>query len=105
MDEQHSAAGVHIGPGVQRSRAAGFAIVTIAYLSALGAALVAGAVAWALAHGVHWPSGPLRLLLRPALSAALGLAAYGVVASSAGVPEARQMLAGLQRRLPFRFGR
>jgi hypothetical protein len=54
---------------------------------------------------VHWPSGPLRLLLRPALSAALGLAAYGVVASSAGVPEARQMLAGLQRRLPFRFGR
>jgi putative peptidoglycan lipid II flippase len=69
------------------------------------AALVAGAVAWALAHGVHWPSGPLRLLLRPALSAALGLAAYGVVASSAGVPEARQMLAGLQRRLPFRFGR
>ena len=69
------------------------------------AALVAGAVAWALAHGVHWPSGPLGLLLRPGLSAALGLAAYGVVASSAGVPEARQLLAGLQRRLPFRAGR
>lgn len=44
MDEQHSAAGVHIGPGVQRGRAAGFAIVTAAYLSALAAAVVAGAI-------------------------------------------------------------
>ena len=44
MDEQHSAAGVHIGPGVQRGRAAGFAIVTVAYLSALAAAVVAGAI-------------------------------------------------------------
>jgi len=69
------------------------------------AALVAGVVAWVLAHGVQWPAGPLGLLLRPALSAALGLAAYGVVASSAGVPEARQLVAGLQRRLPFRAGR
>jgi putative peptidoglycan lipid II flippase len=68
------------------------------------AALVAGAVAWALAHGVHWPPGLARLLLRPALSGLLGLAAYGVVASWAGVPEARQLLGGLQRRLPFRTG-
>ena len=68
------------------------------------AALVAGAVAWALAHGVQWPSGLVGLLLRPAISGLLGLAAYGVVASWAGVPEARQLLGGLQRRLPFRTG-
>ena len=68
------------------------------------ASLVAGAVAWALAHGVHWPSGLAGLLLRPALSGLLGLAAYGVVATWAGVPEAQQLLGGLQRRLPFRTG-
>jgi peptidoglycan biosynthesis protein MviN/MurJ (putative lipid II flippase) len=68
------------------------------------AALVAGAVAWALAHGVQWPSGLVGLLLRPTLSGLLGLAAYGVVVTWAGVPEAQQLLGGLQRRLPFRTG-
>ncbi|MEB3275340.1 MAG: murein biosynthesis integral membrane protein MurJ [Cyanobacteriota bacterium] len=63
------------------------------------AALVCGAIAWAAATWVGWPQGLAGLLLRPALSALLGLACYGLLASWAGVPEARQLLAGVQARL------
>ncbi len=69
-------------------------------LRLLGAAVLGGAVAWALAELVQWPHDWLSLVLRPGLSGLLGLAVYGLVASAAGVPEARQMLAGLGRRLP-----
>ena len=65
-------------------------------------AAVAGALlAWAAAHLVVWPPGPARLVLRPAFSGLLGLVAYGLLASWAGVSEARQLLGGLQRRLPW----
>lgn len=64
-------------------------------------AAVAGALlAWAAAHLVVWPQGPARLVLRPAFSGLLGLVAYGLLASWAGVSEVRQLLGGLQRRLP-----
>jgi len=63
------------------------------------AAALGGGLAWAASIGVSWPAGWAGLLLRPALSAGLGLAVYGLLASWAGVPEARQMLAGLSRRL------
>ncbi|MEB3234907.1 MAG: murein biosynthesis integral membrane protein MurJ [Cyanobacteriota bacterium] len=65
----------------------------------IGAALACGAVAWGLAAWVAWPGGLLGLLLRPTLSGLLGLAVYGLLASWAGVQEARQMLAGLRQRL------
>jgi putative peptidoglycan lipid II flippase len=65
-------------------------------------AAVAGALlAWAAAHLVVWPQGPARLVLRPAFSGLLGLVAYGLLASWAGVSEVRQLLGGLQRRLPW----
>jgi putative peptidoglycan lipid II flippase len=51
---------------------------------------------------VNWPSGLIGLLLQAGLSAALGLGLYGLLASLAGVPEARQMLGSLARRLPGR---
>ncbi|MBM5799843.1 MAG: murein biosynthesis integral membrane protein MurJ [Cyanobacteria bacterium K_DeepCast_35m_m2_023] len=68
------------------------------------AAAVGGALAWALASWVAWPAGLGALVLRPALSALLGLAVYGLLANLAGVAEARQLLGGLQRRLQRRQG-
>ena len=64
------------------------------------ASLAGAAVAWALAHGVHWPHTLLGMVLRLGLAGLLGLALYGLIASLAGVPEAQQLLAGLRRRLP-----
>ena len=69
----------------------------------LGAAAVAAAaLAWICAATVQWPGGLAGLLLKPGLSGLLGLAVYGLIASWAGVPEARQLLGGVQRRLPGR---
>jgi putative peptidoglycan lipid II flippase len=64
------------------------------------AALLGGAAAWAMAQLVQWPATWVGLLLRPALSGLLGLALYGLLGAAAGVPEARQILAGFARRLP-----
>ncbi|QPN61125.1 murein biosynthesis integral membrane protein MurJ [Synechococcus sp. CBW1002] len=64
------------------------------------AALAAALVAWALSVWVAWPAGLLGRLLQTSLSAGLGLAIYGLAASAAGVPEARQMQRQLLARLP-----
>jgi putative peptidoglycan lipid II flippase len=64
------------------------------------AALVAGLAAWGLAQGVRWPAGLLGLLLQNGLGAAVAIAIYGLLASLAGVPEARDLLALLRRRRP-----
>ena len=68
----------------------------------LGAAVLGAAAAWVVADRVAWPPGLLGLLLRCGLASAMGTAVYGLGASLAGVPEAREMLATLQRRLPGR---
>jgi len=64
------------------------------------AAVLAGLVAWLLAEQVPWPSGLAGLVLQCGLGSGFGIAVYGLVASVAGVPEARQMLRGLTSRLP-----
>jgi len=64
----------------------------------LGAAVLAGGAAWALAEGVGWPAGLWGLLLQTGLASALALGLYGLLASLAGVPEARQVLAMAQRK-------
>jgi len=63
------------------------------------AAVAGGLLAWAAAELVRWPVGWLSLVVRPGLSALLGLAVYGLLAAAAGVPEVRQLLSGLQGRL------
>ena len=66
----------------------------------LVAAVLGAAAAWVVADRVAWPPGLLGLLLRCGLASAMGTAVYGLGASLAGDPEAREMLATLQRRLP-----
>jgi putative peptidoglycan lipid II flippase len=68
------------------------------------AALLGGLAAWLLAERVSWPAGLLGLLLQCGISGAMGTAVYGLVASAAGVPEARELLQALGRRLPGRAG-
>ncbi|MCS5697991.1 murein biosynthesis integral membrane protein MurJ [Cyanobium sp. FGCU-52] len=68
----------------------------------LGAAVLGAAAAWVVADRVAWPAGLLALLFRCGLASAMGTAVYGLAASLAGVPEVREMLATLQRRLPGR---
>jgi putative peptidoglycan lipid II flippase len=68
------------------------------------AALLGGLVAWLLAEQVRWPAGLGGLLLQCALGSGFGAAVYGLVASLAGVPEARQLLEAVRRRLPERAG-
>ena len=62
------------------------------------AALVGALFGWLLAHGVTWPAGLFGLLLQNALSAALALGLYGLLATLFRVPEAAQLLQLLQRR-------
>jgi putative peptidoglycan lipid II flippase len=64
----------------------------------LVAAVLAGGAAWALASYVHWPKGLAGLLLQNGFSAALAAGLYGVLGSSFGVAEVREMIRGLQRR-------
>ena len=68
--------------------------------SLLLAAVLGALVAWLLAERVSWPAGLGGLLLQCGLGGAMGTAVYGLVASLAGVPEVRQLLATLRRRLP-----
>jgi len=64
------------------------------------AAVLGGLVAWLLGERVAWPAGLAGLLLQCGLGSAMGTAVYGLVASMAGVPEVRELLNGLRRRLP-----
>ncbi|MFM8606030.1 MAG: murein biosynthesis integral membrane protein MurJ [Cyanobium sp.] len=66
------------------------------------AAAAGGLAAWALAHFVGWPAGLWGRLLETSLGTGMAFALYGVIASAVGVPEARELLAMLQRRLPGR---
>jgi putative peptidoglycan lipid II flippase len=65
----------------------------------LAAALAAGLTAWGLARAVNWPEGLLGLLLCNGLAAGLGLAVFGLIASAAAVPEARQLVSQLVSRI------
>jgi putative peptidoglycan lipid II flippase len=64
----------------------------------LGAAVVAGLAAWGLAERVVWPSGLGGLALQNGICAGLAVAIFGLLASLAGVPEARQLLQLVRRR-------
>ena len=64
------------------------------------ATVLASGVAWLLAERVAWPSGIVGLALQCGLGGGFGLVIYGLVAGLAGVPEARQLISGMARRLP-----
>jgi putative peptidoglycan lipid II flippase len=66
------------------------------------AAVLGALVTWLLAERVTWPAGLGGLLLQCGIGSAMGTGVYGMVASLGGVPEVRQLLAGLRRRLPGR---
>ncbi len=66
----------------------------------LVAAVLGGLVAWLLAEQVVWPQGLMGLLLQCGIASAIGTAVYGLVASLAGVPEVRELLMTVRRRLP-----
>jgi putative peptidoglycan lipid II flippase len=66
----------------------------------LAAASLGGLAALGLAGGVSWPAGLIGRLLQTGLGCGLGFVLYGLVASAFGVPEARQMLNQLRRKLP-----
>jgi putative peptidoglycan lipid II flippase len=72
----------------------------------LVAAVLAGALSFALSVLIAWPSHLVGLLLQCGICAAAGLLVYGLVASLAGVPEAtqitRQFGGQITRRLPFK---
>jgi putative peptidoglycan lipid II flippase len=65
----------------------------------LGAAAVAGLAAWWLSWAVNWPEGLLGGLLQCGFSTAVALSLYGALATSAGVPEARQLSQQVLQRL------
>jgi putative peptidoglycan lipid II flippase len=69
----------------------------------LGSAVVAGLVAWGLASTVPWPAGLVGKVLNCGVSGGLGLGVYGLLASAAGVEEARQLTVQLRRQLAQRF--
>ena len=66
----------------------------------LAAASLGGLAALGLAGGVSWPAGLIGRLLQTGLGCGLAFVLYGLVASAFGVPEARQMLNQLRRKLP-----
>ena len=68
----------------------------------LGAAVVAGLLAWALAASIAWPGGLAGHLLECSLAAAASLLVYGLLASWARVPEMQQLLRQLQGQLQRR---
>jgi putative peptidoglycan lipid II flippase len=63
------------------------------------AALLAGCLSYGLAVLIHWPPHLIGLLLQCGLCAGAGLLLYGLVASWAGVQEARQISRQLGGRL------
>jgi len=66
----------------------------------LGAAVLAGLAAWGLSEGIGWPSHIWGLLIQCAFCSGVGLLVYGLLASWAGVPEARELSCQLRQRLP-----
>ena len=62
------------------------------------AAVVGALLGWLLAHGVAWPAGLVGLLLQNALSGALALGLYGLLATLFRVPEAAQLLQLVRRK-------
>jgi putative peptidoglycan lipid II flippase len=69
----------------------------------LGSAVVAGLVAWGLSSTVAWPAGLVGKALNCGLSGGLSLGAYGLLASAAGVQEARQLTVQIRRQLAQRL--
>ncbi|QVL52680.1 MAG: murein biosynthesis integral membrane protein MurJ [Cyanobium sp. M30B3] len=70
----------------------------------LGAALLAGLVAWALASLVAWPADLLGRLWQTGISGAAGLLLYTAMAGALRVPEAQQVISQVTAKLP-RLGR
>jgi putative peptidoglycan lipid II flippase len=66
----------------------------------LGAAVLAGLAAWGLSETIGWPAHLWGLLLQCGFCSAVGLLVYGLLASWAGVPEARELSRQLRQRLP-----
>jgi putative peptidoglycan lipid II flippase len=66
----------------------------------LGAAVLAGLVAWGLSEGIGWPSHLWGLLIQCGFCSGVGLLVYGLLASWAGVPEARELSRQLRQKLP-----
>jgi putative peptidoglycan lipid II flippase len=70
----------------------------------LGASLLAGLVAWALASFVAWPADLFGRLWQTAISGSAGLLLYTAVAGGLRVPEAQQVISQVSAKLP-RLGR
>jgi putative peptidoglycan lipid II flippase len=66
----------------------------------LGAAVLAGLAAWGLSEGIGWPTHLWGLLLQCGFCSGVGLLVYGLLASWAGVPEARELSRQLRQRVP-----
>ena len=66
----------------------------------LGAAVLAGLAAWGLSEGIGWPSHLWGLLIQCGFCSGVGLLVYGLLASWAGVPEARELSRQLRQKLP-----
>jgi len=65
----------------------------------VAAAAVAGLAAWWLSWAVNWPAGLFGGLLQCGFSTGVALVLYGALATSAGVPEARQLSQQVLQRL------
>jgi putative peptidoglycan lipid II flippase len=68
----------------------------------LGASLLAGLVAWALASFVAWPADLFGRLWQTAISGSAGLLLYTAVAGGLRVPEAQQVISQVSAKLPRR---
>jgi len=68
----------------------------------LGASLLAGLVAWALASFVAWPADLFGRLWQTGISGSAGLLLYTAVAGGLRVPEAQQVISQVSAKLPRR---
>ena len=66
----------------------------------LAAAVLAGLMAWGLSEAIGWPSHLWGLLIQCGFCSGVGLLVYGLLASWAGVPEARELSRQLRQKLP-----
>ena len=65
------------------------------------AALLASLAAWGMARGIQWPDDLVGLLLQVGLCGSVGALLYGLIASTLGVAEARQLGQQLRAKLPI----